>query len=372
MRSSLGFAIGCLSLICGCSTLDLSKCKSLWPAGPEKPQQPASVVALWKEGVVHQSASPPMRGFAGRVIFYGSDGVKPVKVDGTLTIYAFDETGRGKSDMKPDRKYVFTPEQLASHYDPVKIGPAYAVWVPWDEASGFRKDMSLIVRFAPRKGELVVGEMTRLVLNGAAPPNVEANPVQTVGSPRVADPMVRPTSYDTPIPGRPGESPPREQAEAGIRSTTIPLPDNLTRQIAGARSSSRTLVERRGRTTLVPGGVAASRMNAFGVAEPAAERGNAPGSPLTASPAQAAGMPAATAPMASAASPPSRLSALPGVHSSLARPRVPGVPIAPLTRDRAASRPLPGASPYLPPSTPPPEPPPTAASTWTDGSSTRN
>jgi hypothetical protein len=368
MRSLLGFAVTCLVLICGCSTLDLAKCKSIWPAGQEKPQQPASVVALWTEGVVHQSAGPPMRGYAGRVIFYGGDGTKPVKVDGTLTVYGFDETGRGKADMKPDRKYVFTPEQLANHYDPVKVGPAYVVWVPWDQAGGPRKDMSLIVRFAPRKGELVVGEMARLVLSGAPPPDAGPTPAQTAGSPRVADPMVRPTSYDTPTSGQPGEVPSREPAAVGIRSTTIPLPDNLTRQIAGAGHSNPALAERRGRTTIVPGGVATSRMNATGTTEPAAAYGNAPGAPLTASP--AAGVPAAT--IASAASPPSRPTALPGVHSSLARPRVPGVPIAPLTRDHAASRPHPGASPYLPPSTPPPEPPPTAASTWPDGSSTRN
>ena len=248
MRASFGLAIGCLGLICGCSTLELSKCRSLWPAGQQKPQQPTSVVAIWTEGVVHQSAGPPMRGLMGRVIFYGGDGTKPVKVDGTLTVYAFDETGRGKSDTKPDRKYVFTPEQLANHYDPVKVGPAYAVWVPWDEAGGLRKDMSLIIRFAPRKGELVVGEMARLVLSGAAPPNAEAHPTQRAGSSQVADPMVRTASYETPTPSRSGEQPLRQQAVGGIRSTTIPLPDNLTRHLAGARPSNPTPVARHGRT----------------------------------------------------------------------------------------------------------------------------
>jgi len=352
--------------------LELSKCRSLWPAGQQKPQQPTSVVAIWTEGVVHQSAGPPMRGLMGRVIFYGGDGTKPVKVDGTLTVYAFDETGRGKSDTKPDRKYVFTPEQLANHYDPVKVGPAYAVWVPWDEAGGLRKDMSLIIRFAPRKGELVVGEMARLVLSGAAPPNAEAHPTQRAGSSQVADPMVRTASYETPTPSRSGEQPLRQQAVGGIRSTTIPLPDNLTRHLAGARPSNPTPVARHGRTPVVPAGVAASRMHAAGMAGPTVGGGNAPGVPLTVSPEQAGGAWAATPPTASAASPPSRPPALPGVHSPLARPRVPGVLVAPLTRDHAGSRPLPGASPYLPPSTPPAEPLPATASSGPDVPSPRD
>jgi len=327
--------------------LDVSKCKSLWPARQEKPQQPSNVVALWTEGVAHQSGGLAVRGFAGRVIFYDATGATPVKVDGTLTVYAFDEAGRGKSDTKPDRKYVFTPEQLANHYDPVKVGPAYAIWIPCDQADGFRKETSLIVRFTPRRGTLVVGEMAKLVLSGPIPPTVaeSPHPPPRAGAVPVNDPMVRPTAYESPIAGQPGELAPGQPGEGGIRSTTIQLPENLSRRMATARPAG---VERNGRTTVVPGGIASSRAGTLSTGRSV----GASRATLTAS-SQAS---AAMDPAGSAASQPSRPSTLPGVHSSLARPRVLGATIAPPARDHAGSRPLPGASPSVPPSTLPPGP----------------
>ena len=42
-------------------------------------------------------------------MFFEAKNDKPVKVDGTLVIYAFDETRRDPSNPKPDRKYVSPP-----------------------------------------------------------------------------------------------------------------------------------------------------------------------------------------------------------------------------------------------------------------------
>jgi len=335
MKSSLGFSIACLALACGCSTLDVSKAKSFWPGHQEKPQQPSSVVAIWSDGVAHQPGAPAIRGFAGRVIFYDAEGTKPGKVDGTLTVYAFDEDGRERADTRPDRKYVFTAEQLEKHYDPVKVGPAYAIWIPCDQADGFRKETSLIVRFTPRKGTLVVGEMAKLVLNGPPPPTVAGTTRSSArdGALPTNDPMVRPTAYESPVPGQT-----IEPATSGIRSTTIPLPENLARRLA---ASQPTGLERIGRTTVVPGGVASSRANAFSTGRSASAQ-----TPLNAT--QASPATGWAGPATSAAS---SQATLPAVHSSPARPRVPGVTIAPQVRGHAGLQPFPGALPSAPPAT---------------------
>ena len=55
---------------------------------------------------------------------------------GTLVVYAFDETNRDANNARPDRKYVFTPEQLPLHYSKSKVGHSYSVWLPWDEVGG--------------------------------------------------------------------------------------------------------------------------------------------------------------------------------------------------------------------------------------------
>ena len=84
-------------------------------------------------------------------------------------VYAFDEDGRDPSNAKPDRKYVFTKEQFAKHYSKSNIGHSYSVWIPWDEVGGPQKQISLIVRFTPDKGDVVVGEQTRHLLPGRTP-----------------------------------------------------------------------------------------------------------------------------------------------------------------------------------------------------------
>ncbi len=340
---SIGLVLLCLSLACGCSALDVSKAKSLWPASMQKPQQPSSIAAIWTEGVAHSAGGVPTRGLAGRIIFYGPDGVQPVKVDGTVTVYAFDESGRGKSDTKPNRKYVFTPEQLANHYDPVKLGPSYALWVPWDGAEGPRKELSLIVRFAPRKGDLVVGEMAKLILNGSTPPTeglVDAPRRPRAGY--ISDSMVRATSFESAPAAQPEELN-NERVESGLRSTTIPLPDNLARQLASARPTQPAIATRVGGTTVIPAGVAAA----------SASRIPPMASAPTAQPGAATATIAPTLPAPGLAL---RPSVLPGAHSPLAKPRVPGVVVAPLTRGHEASRQFPAAGPYPHESTPPVEP----------------
>ncbi len=363
MNSLRCFAVLCLGLCCGCSSLDLSKYKSLWPAGREKPQQPTSVVAIWSEGVAHHPGSPPIRGLAGRLIFYGGDGTKPVRVDGTLTVYAFDEAGRHKLDAKPNRKYVFTPEQLANHYDKIKVGPAYSVWIPWDEAGGATKDLSLIVRFSPKGGQLVVGEMARAVLIGTTPPVAEAMPPNRGAAPAVdGDTMVRRASYESPAPSRPGELPDAEQAGGGIRSTTILLPDDLTRQMGAARPAG--VAQHNGCTTIVQGGVAASMAGAAGVYRQPARPAGAPPMPsagIAMASAQNAGPARASDPATRAGFPPSPPTGRSEARWPLARPRVPGVIVAPLTRDHAASRPGPATPRYPPEPTPPPGPLPAGA-----------
>ena len=71
--------------------------------------------------------------------------------------------------VKPDKKFVFTPEQFAQHYEKSSLGHSYAVWVPWDAAGGPQKEVSLIARFTPKNGQLVVGDPSRHVLPGPAP-----------------------------------------------------------------------------------------------------------------------------------------------------------------------------------------------------------
>jgi hypothetical protein len=125
------------------------------------------LIAVWQHSVLHQDQHRPVRGFGGRVWFYGPDGEKPVEVDGTLEVYAFDETDRDPTNVQPDRKYVFSSEELQKHHSDNALGHSYSFWLPWGDVNGPPVEISLIARFTPKDGSgSIVGEETKHLLPG--------------------------------------------------------------------------------------------------------------------------------------------------------------------------------------------------------------
>jgi len=209
LRSMIFIAVA-MTMAAGCSSLKLQK-PDIWPLNVnDKPEAPSRVVAIWTDTVLYQPNQPPLRGFGGRLIFYCGENNAPCKVDGTLVVYAFDETDREPSNVKPDRKYVFTKDQLPSHYSKSKVGHSYSIWLPWDEAGEIQKEVSLIVRFMPEKGSVIVSDQTKHLLPGKTAEMLasssnhaltqgasQAMPVQTASAPGA---LVQPVSYVTPLP----------------------------------------------------------------------------------------------------------------------------------------------------------------------------
>jgi hypothetical protein len=155
-------------LLAGCQQISLRKTFP-WVVGEDgQLDRPLKVVAFWTDTVLTQPGQVPIRGFGGRLMFYKDHEAKPLKVSGSLTVYAFDES-QGGDHVNPDRKYMFTPEQFAEHYSKGKLGHSYSVWLPWDEVGGERKRITLIVRFEPTQGGIVVSEPSQHILPGMEP-----------------------------------------------------------------------------------------------------------------------------------------------------------------------------------------------------------
>ena len=142
----------------------------VWPPWPfhraDKPGKPDKVVAYWSDTVLTQTGRPAIRGFGGRLMFYEGKNEDPIKVEGTLVVYAFDDTNREANNARPDRKYVFTPEQVPLHYSKSKVGHSYSVWLPWDEVGGLQKEITLIVRFESKDAPVVLSDPCRQLLPG--------------------------------------------------------------------------------------------------------------------------------------------------------------------------------------------------------------
>jgi hypothetical protein len=165
-----------IAVLSGCATeFDLSK-GIPWQVGKDgKFETPMQVVAFWNDAVQNQTDKPRgIRGFAGRMYFYGKDPNKPVKVKGTLVVYAFDETNRDPKNVIPDKKYIFTPDQFEKKYSKSPLGDSYSVWLPWDEVGGLQKQITLVVRFTADKedggnGEMITSDEAHQLLPGTKP-----------------------------------------------------------------------------------------------------------------------------------------------------------------------------------------------------------
>jgi hypothetical protein len=87
-------------------------------------------------------------------------------VEGSLVVYAYDDTGAGPMQTPPTRKFVFPAEQLNEHYSESMLGHSYSFWLPWDKVGGEPRHISLIARFEPLKGPPIKSEITRHILPG--------------------------------------------------------------------------------------------------------------------------------------------------------------------------------------------------------------
>jgi hypothetical protein len=157
----------------GCSPLMSSRSPGSWKwwKKQDEPQVPNKITPMWTDTVMYQSGIAPLRGFGGRVMFFDGKSDAPIKVEGTLTVYAFDGTSADSSGTIPERKFVFPTEDLEKHYSESKLGPSYSFWLPWDEVGGYERRVTLITRFEPKSGGPTMSQPSRHYLPGLPAPD---------------------------------------------------------------------------------------------------------------------------------------------------------------------------------------------------------
>ena len=205
---------------------------------PPAPQVPQRLIATWVDTTLHTAGQKPQRGFGGRIVFFGPQGEDSVRVEGELVVYAFDETEREPHETQPTRRYIFPVEQFAKHESPSRFGPSYSVWLPWDEVGGDQRRVSLIARFEPQGGPMIVSEQTNHLLPGIVrPERAMADAPGRYNPPPTVAAGVTQASFQG------GD----EAALAGgkqieplnrRRATTIALPEKMTERLATAQQNS--------------------------------------------------------------------------------------------------------------------------------------
>lgn len=148
----------------GCALTNSATMARLLNREPEF-QTPRQMVPVWSDTVLHQSGEPATRGVGGRIMFYGVDKHKAVRPQGTLVVYAWDDS-QGMQERSPDRKFVFPTEDLPRHYSQSRLGHSYSFWLPWDAAGGQLTHLTLITRFISTDGAELTSAPAHVVLPG--------------------------------------------------------------------------------------------------------------------------------------------------------------------------------------------------------------
>lgn len=150
------------------------KSKSLNPISKLTGQQspignPDSIVAIWKDATLTVAGQRPTRGFGGRLYFHDRND-EPVRVDGDLIVYGF-KNEKQKLDQKPEKRFVFTKEELAAHLSYSAAGPSYSVWLPWDHVNGEQKEVIILAVFkdARKGGRICSSDQIPAFLPGTKP-----------------------------------------------------------------------------------------------------------------------------------------------------------------------------------------------------------
>lgn len=153
-----------LSCLGGCSRWNI---RDAWPwDDKQQAQVPDRVLPMWTDTVLYQPGQRGVRGFGARIYFYNREQKEPVEVDGQLIVYAFDATKQQGGIPVPEKKYVFTADQLPRHHSKTDMGHSYSVWLPWDEIGGPSRHVTLITRFEGRESGVAVSDPVHKMLPG--------------------------------------------------------------------------------------------------------------------------------------------------------------------------------------------------------------
>ena len=199
---------------------------------------PETMAVIWNFGVYEKPGSPSVRGLGGRIYFYDADN-NPVIAEGELTVYGYDEDNG--TQAKPDKKFVFRESEFQTHFSESALGGSYSVWVPWDKVGGYRKTVTLLPIFKTKDGRLIQSEQSINLLAGKVkkeesvdskhPYRVLGSSSAVLGNPsdqRPGSNSIARTSFDQSEGGNNSNSGNFQQR---VRTTSIPLTPNLTRQV---------------------------------------------------------------------------------------------------------------------------------------------
>ena len=157
----LAVLIGSVS---GCATFQSPFAKKIPTASAKDPV--VSILCLWQPGEGHDPEGYPCKGFSGQILFLSNRASTPVRVEGEVRIYLFDDQGTAEEQTKPLRQFDFDKGSWDIHLAQTSLGPTYSVFVPYVRRGVSDAQCTLRVRLKPKFGPVVLSDFSNMPLNG--------------------------------------------------------------------------------------------------------------------------------------------------------------------------------------------------------------
>lgn len=189
---TLGFLCTLLAVLAsGCHQFDLFRRESakLPEATAEHPVVEA--LCLWEAADGTGLDGLPCRGFAGQILFFAAGHAAPVRANGHIRIYVFDDQGDYEEQQRPIHQFDFDGAAFQKFLADTNVGAAYQIFVPYTRKGNHRATCSLRVRLTPEHGSPVYSKMASIILPGT----VARRPDEPIGSQTPASGIL-PASYE--------------------------------------------------------------------------------------------------------------------------------------------------------------------------------
>lgn len=146
------------------------------------------ILCIWEPAEGTGLDGLPTRGFAGQMFFFTAGSPIPVRVDGDVRVYLFDNYGTPDEQSKPIHQFDFIDDAWTIHLHKGTLGPSYHVFVPYVRKHPYQVSCGLRVRLKPPSGPALFSDMVHVTLPGPEPP-AESQP--NGAAPRSVPPDVR-------------------------------------------------------------------------------------------------------------------------------------------------------------------------------------
>ncbi len=159
----------------GLSLLFASGCSSLQLFGPKVVEADAKhpvgeILCIWEAAEGRGLDNHPCRGFAGQVLFFAAGRKAPVKVNGDVRIYVFDDEGVNGDPALPLHQFDFPAAAWNALLRPSNLGTSYQIFVPYTRKGQNQTTCSVRVSFTPDGGLPIYSKTATVDLPGTAPP----------------------------------------------------------------------------------------------------------------------------------------------------------------------------------------------------------